>query len=385
MHELTAENVVEYLRARGRIGAGPAWAEELTGGVSNVVLRVWGATSPPNPISASERGDRQVIACAEGSAHRTHLTEPIKGDGHLASAEAMLLRSPLSASERGLGGEVAPFILKQSRPRLRTKQEWFSDVARIRREEEAQRLLADALPGRVPRVLFSEPDDYAYAMEHAPQDARPWKQVLLEGTLDPATARTAGELLRGVHAVQVPESFGERTVFRQLRIDPFYRQIQTAHPDLAPAITPLIDAMEAASLGLCHGDFSPKNLLVDPGLMLVDHETCHLGEPAMDVGFFCSHLLLKGLRTPALAPRFAHLIREALAGYGDEAVIQRALPHLGVCVLARIDGTSPVDYLPEGWQKEAARAVGRMILQGRAASWDAALGAALAETAVRTC
>jgi len=250
---------------------------------------------------------------------------------------------------------------------------------------EAQRLLAAALPDNVPRVLFSEPDDFAYAMEHAPLDARPWKQLLLAGEIDPALARAAGALLRGVHAVTVPDSFRERTVFRQLRVDPFYRRIQETHPDLAPAVAPLIEAMETASLALCHGDFSPKNLLVSPGLTLVDHETCHLGEPAMDVGFFCSHLLLKAVRTPALADGYLGLIREALAGYGDEGVITRALPHLGVCVLARVDGTSPVDYLPGAWQKDAARAVGRIILGGRAATWCDALGCTLAELAGRTC
>ncbi len=45
-----------------------------------------------------------------------------------------------------------------------------------------------------------------------------------------------------------------------------------------------------------HADFSPKNLLVydgGRGLMMVDFETGHYGDPAFDLGFFLSHLVLK--------------------------------------------------------------------------------------------
>ncbi|MBY0227814.1 MAG: phosphotransferase, partial [Gemmataceae bacterium] len=123
----------------------------------------------------------------------------------------------------------------------------------------------------------------------------------------------------------------------------------------------LIDDLMEARRGLVHGDFSPKNLLSWPGgLVLVDHETCHLGEPAFDVGFFFSHLFLKALRFPGMLP----LIEAARQGYGEGEAFRRGLPHLGACLLARIDGTSPVDYLEEEGQKEAAREMGRALLAG---------------------
>ena len=40
MLELTADNLVDYLRRRGWLGDEPAHAELLSGGVSNAVLRV---------------------------------------------------------------------------------------------------------------------------------------------------------------------------------------------------------------------------------------------------------------------------------------------------------------------------------------------------------
>ena len=48
------------------------------------------------------------------------------------------------------------------------------------------------------------------------------------------------------------------------------------------------------------GDFSPKNILVHAGgLILLDFECAHAGDPAFDLGFFLSHLLLKAIRTSA--------------------------------------------------------------------------------------
>jgi len=58
MHELSAENVVAYLRDKGHVGPGPASAEELTGGVSNCVLRVTVlAPSPPAKPGGEGRGE----------------------------------------------------------------------------------------------------------------------------------------------------------------------------------------------------------------------------------------------------------------------------------------------------------------------------------------
>jgi aminoglycoside phosphotransferase (APT) family kinase protein len=52
-----------------------------------------------------------------------------------------------------------------------------------------------------------------------------------------------------------------------------------------------------------HGDFSPKNLLVWEGrVMLIDCEVGHYGDPAFDLGFFVTHLVLKAIWLgPAIA------------------------------------------------------------------------------------
>src|SRR4051794_5115777 len=107
MLELTPDNALDYLRTAGRIGPGPARVTALGWGVSNVVLRV-------------ETAD-------------------------------------------GL------FVLKQSRPQLRTRDLWLSDIERVYREQEVMEALGPLLPdGVVPRVLWSDRPNYVFAMEHAP-------------------------------------------------------------------------------------------------------------------------------------------------------------------------------------------------------------------------
>ncbi|MFO0880525.1 MAG: phosphotransferase [Gemmataceae bacterium] len=324
MWELTVDNALDYLRQSGRIGPGPAQVEPLSGGVSNLVLRV-------------EQGDDR-------------------------------------------------FVLKQSCPQLRTREAWFSDVTRIYREEEVMALLHDLLPpGCIPAVRFADRPRYVLAMEHAPLEARVWKQMLLAGEVDPTVARQAGRLLGLIHqrtadSPIVREHMVDRTVFVQLRVEPFYYRIQERHPDLAGLIAPLVEEMRVRSEALCHGDFSPKNLLVSPGgIMLVDHETAHFGEPAMDLGFFFSHLLLKGVRA-ADWPLYRQVIEQAWAGYADEiryvsplATLTRGFGHLGVCLLARIDGTSPIDYLAQEDRRAQVRRLARSLLQQPPTNWDEVL------------
>ena len=333
MLELTPTNVADYLRRKGWVGPNPVAVEPLGGGVSNAVLRV---------------------------------------------------RTP-----------ECTFVLKQSRPQLRTRDAWFSDLDRVYREQEVMQILHPLLPaGVVPQVLFSDRAEYVFAMSSAPDDARPWKEMLLAGAVDINIGERTGSVLGRMHDATARnpaliDDFRDRAVFVQLRVDPFYRRVQERRPEVAHAVEPLIDHMLSAREALCHGDYSPKNILVyEHGFTLVDYETAHQGDPAMDLGFFLSHLLLKAARRPADRRAFFDLTRAFWRGYGAEATFaprteleRRGVAHCGLCLLARIDGTSPVEYLPEEMRREAVRRLGRGLLLERPASWEEALG--LAEAALR--
>jgi 5-methylthioribose kinase len=331
MLELTAENAVSYLRAQGWIGPGPARAEPLGWGVSNIVLRV---------------------------------------------------ETP---------GET--FVLKQSRPQLRTRDAWFSDLDRVYREQEVMAALYALLPEpTVPRVLHVDRPNYVFAMSHAPAGSRVWKESLLAGEVDLAVGELAGTILGRIHEATAAdphgfERFRDHTVFVQLRVDPFYRRVQERRPEVAAAVGPLVEQMLALQEALCHGDYSPKNILThDRGFTLVDYETAHLGDPTMDLGFFLSHLLLKAVKQHRRRSDYFELTRAFWRGYAGEARFRplaelqaRGLGHLGVCLLARIDGTSPVDYLPEEPKREAARRLGRCVLLDSIRRWEDMLAVCDAE------
>jgi 5-methylthioribose kinase len=325
MLELTADNAADYLRQRGWIGPGPACVEPLGWGVSNAVLRV-------------------------ETAERT-------------------------------------FVLKQSRPQLRTRDAWFSDLDRVYREQEVMQLLHPLLPApTVPEVLFADRANYVFAMSHAPAGARIWKEVLLAGEVDGAIGERAGFILGRMHeatarAPQAMAPFRDHTVFFQLRVDPFYRRIQERRPEVAPLVEPLIRRLLTTKEALCHGDYSPKNILIHAqGFTLVDYETAHFGDPTMDLGFFLSHLLLKAVRRYPAHGSYFDLTRAFWRGYVPQVAFrplaelqERGIAHCAVCALARIDGTSPVDYLPEEPRREAVRRFGRRMLHERPTRWEEVL------------
>jgi 5-methylthioribose kinase len=321
------ENLEEYLRSSGRIELGmPIRVELLGGGVSNAVFRV----------------------------------EPAKG---------------------------RPFVIKQARERLRTEAPWFSRIERIWRETAVMSTIRSLLPtGAIPQILFEDRENFLFAMEAVDPRHVVWKQELLAGRLRPEVAvrlaRYLAAIHRGTHRdSRCEQDFADREIFVELRVDPFYRHIARVHPELRPPIEALIDEMWRTRVCLVHADFSPKNvLLVDAGqgalqITLVDFETGHYGDPAFDLGFFLSHLVLKAVHAEYGSEQFLRLAETFWDNYQSEIATlandpafaaatleRRTVANLAGCALARVDGTSPVDYLPRNEQRERVRRVCRHVL-----------------------
>jgi 5-methylthioribose kinase len=266
------------------------------------------------------------------------------------------------------------FVLKQALGKLRVAEEWLSDRRRIFRESAALEKLAPHLPeGSLPAILFEDRDNFLYAMSAAPPGSASWKDQLLAGEIRVDTAERVGELLARIGSVSWREAawdnqFGDQTIFDQLRIDPYYRAAARRHPDLAPRAARLIEESAARRVCLTHGDWSPKNFLVDgPRVMAIDFEVIHFGDPAFDTAFLLNHLLLKSF----YQPRWKDLYAEAaarfwqtyLAGVPREDWIEPAtLQHLGWLMLARVDGKSPAEYLREPGLQDRVRRFARDLI-----------------------
>ncbi|MGD9723337.1 MAG: phosphotransferase family protein [Pirellulales bacterium] len=291
------------------------------------------------------------------------------------------------------------FVLKQVRARLRTQQVWHSSIERIWREADVlalcSRLLArpeysaadNALVARTPDLVFEDRAQYLLAITAAPRPNFVWKQALLEGRTDDRIAAACGRLLATLHEGTwydpgVAQQLGDRALFDELRIDPYYRTLAAARPDARTAIGSLIESLAAHPRALVLADFSPKNLLLfEGGLMLVDFETGHYGDPAFDLGFFLTHLMLKAC---AKAPRHAAYIgltEHFRAAYdrvlqprvGTAELAQlwaRGIQNFAGCAWARLDGKSPVDYLHDPARREITRELAREIFATRPGDWS---------------
>lgn len=274
------------------------------------------------------------------------------------------------------------FILKQACKQLRVKDLWLSDPARIDREFlflSAFKALASI--GYLTKPLWHDHQNHVLAMALAPAPATPWKIELLEQKPDPIRAQQAACILAAIHkeGASLKKAFPgllDKTIFQQLRIEPFYERLALQHPQVAPRINSLRNALWAENATLCHGDFSPKNLLLHTeGMTLVDHETAHFGDYTMDIGLFLAHLVLKCLHSKSKRSLYAELIRtfleayQSIAGTLDFNSQQSILGHLGVVLLTRVAGTSQVDYLDEA-QKQEARVLAQALLEGDIKSWE---------------
>lgn len=278
------------------------------------------------------------------------------------------------------------FVLKQSRAQLRTEIAWFSRLDRVHNEVVALRLLNEHLPaGVVPTLLFEDRDNHLFAMSRAPAEAEPWKGRLLQDEDDRDLAELAGRILGRMHAIPTDSPalheppLADRTVFDQLRIDPYYRLTAHVHYDLRHQLGALIAGLSApVETTFVHADFSPKNMLVHHGgFTIVDFETAHAGDPAFDLGFFLSHLVLKVFRAIRIGrnretatdriDRFWRGYREQSAQPVDDRA-RRAAAHVAACCLARIDGKSPVDYRAE-LEEDAVRQFAYESLRDETLDW----------------
>jgi len=305
-------------------------------------------------------------------------------------------------------GEAPTFVVKQARAQLRTSMPWYASVERIWREAEVLMVCARLIQrpsandaaaqdsaepplATTPRILFEDRDNYLFAMTAAERPNTVWKQQLLTGQADPRVASACGQLLGTLHGESwgdplIARQLADRTLFDQLRIDPYCRTLAQVRPELADALAPLIESITTPGMCLVHADFSPKNLLVAPhGLMMVDFETGHYGDPAFDLGFFLSHLVLKACYH---LPRYGPFLDLADAFW--QAYFQRMTPRVGQqelaalkirglqnlagCAAARLDGKSPVEYLTRPASRAGMRTVCDQLFEQHPADWPVARG-----------
>lgn len=257
--------------------------------------------------------------------------------------------------------ERAGFVVKQALSRLRVAVEWCADPRRIHREARGLEYLRHLCPpGSIPQLLFEDRREHLIGMQAVPEPHCNWKDMLLEGRVNLDHIGQFASLLGAIHSRSwadpelAQSEFADRSFFESLRLEPYYLYSAQQVPDARAFLEQLIEETMAVRLALVHGDYSPKNILVhDDRLILLDHEVTHFGDPAFDVGFSLTHLLSKALHVTFRRREFLDAAQSYVRTYldsvrrneGFDALEARAVRHTLGCLLARVAGRSPLEYL----------------------------------------
>jgi aminoglycoside phosphotransferase (APT) family kinase protein len=261
------------------------------------------------------------------------------------------------------GGKV--FAVKRALAKLKVADDWQVDLGRNAAEVDYLTCVGGLLPGAVPAVLSVSRTDHYFVMEFLGDGFANWKTLLLDGVAEPDHARQAARVLATIHRrtwddAEVRAKFETTSNFIQLRLDPYLATTGRRHPVLESHFAAEIERILAARRCLIHGDYSPKNLLLGHGrLVVLDCEVAWFGDPTFDAAFLLNHFFLKSLHLDQKRDAFLALVEAFHETYAEElgaekwALIAPHLPRLLLMLmLARVDGKSPVEYLREDEPKK---------------------------------
>ncbi|MGD1823484.1 MAG: phosphotransferase [Pleomorphochaeta sp.] len=272
----------------------------------------------------------------------------------------------------GVSGTVAflslkdkDLIIKQALSKLKVKEDWLCDPSRMYVEQLSNKIYHDIAPDSVPEVLFYDEENYIYGRIAAPDHCRMWKEDLMDNILDFLVAKQSIEALVKVHNTcnndkYVAKEFADKKVFYDLRISPYIEFTVEKHPEYKRIATFLSKELMEQSITLVHGDYSPKNIMCDQRkIFILDFEVAHYGNPVFDLAFFANHFVLKSIKFDNKNEAYLNMLDYMLDIYFKESnyenkdcVLSYFVKLLGMLMLARVDGKSPVEYLVDDEDKK---------------------------------
>ncbi len=265
-----------------------------------------------------------------------------------------------------------PIVVKRPLEQLRVAAEWHAPIERGQSEVRWLRRARGVDTHMAPEVLAELPG-YGFAMRFLP-DCPVWKDELMAGRVDVDFAAAVGRGIVAVHSATANNSadrdaFPNDAMFRALRVDPFLLFVAEHDVELAPLLRALADDLSSRKIALVHGDVSPKNILVSgDGPVFLDAECAVYGDPAFDLAFCVTHLLLKavwsgdaGLNESAAALVAAY--RTGIDWEDADAVLIRAGQLTAALLLARVEGKSPAPYLTDPEHQRIVREQARALIR----------------------
>jgi aminoglycoside phosphotransferase (APT) family kinase protein len=302
------------------------------------------------------------------------IIDGLRGAGLVGEGDVVLepLTGGVSCDVWKVETPSGPIVVKRPLEQLRVAAEWHAPIERGQSEVRWLRRARGVDAHMAPEVLAELPA-YGFAMRFLP-DCPVWKDELMAGRVDVDFAAAVGRGIVAVHAATANNSadrdaFPNDAMFRALRVDPFLLFVAEHDVELAPLLRALADDLSSRKIALVHGDVSPKNILVSgDGPVFLDAECAVYGDPAFDLAFCVTHLLLKavwsgdaGLNESAAALVAAY--RTGIDWEDADAVLLRAGQLTAALLLARVEGKSPAPYLTDPEHQRIVREQARALIR----------------------
>ena len=241
-------------------------------------------------------------------------------------------------------------------------------------ESEWLKLVRVIVGEAVPEVLGDQPG--MFAMEYLdPGRHTSWANMLEKGDINPSTAAEIGRMLGRIHAATannfaVAQRFSTDQHFRAARIEPLLLATAQAQPAVASWLKQLAVSTQRNKLALVHGDFCPNNFLIGPkGPILLDAECAWYGDPAFDLAFCLSHLLVECVLRPQWRDYYLTCYTALCAAYAQritwempEQTDERAALLLPALVLAHAYGRIPLEGLQRDSDKDRVAGLAHGLL-----------------------
>ena len=294
----------------------------------------------------------------------------------------------------GVSGTVAfvtadgrDMIVKQALAKLKVKEEWLCDPNRMHIEMKSNEIYHRLAPEYTPAVYFYDHENFIFGREAAPTQCVMWKQNLMDGLLNFVVSEKVIRAMLIVHNEcardkQVAKVFADKGIFYELRISPYIEFTVSKYPHLAEFAKPIIKELMESAITLVHGDYSPKNIMVDgQKIYVMDFEVAHYGHPSFDLAFLSNHLVLKSVHNRPFGTAYLAMLRSMLniyfgeMDYMDKDKLETSfIELLALLMHARIDGKSPVEYLVGiEDKKELVRQMAFAIIDRGITTYDAML------------
>jgi hypothetical protein len=171
----------------------------------------------------------------------------------------------------------------------------------------------------VPRVRGSDPELAVIFMEFAPGLSL---HSLAEKVIFPHACSSAGRILRKLHS----SGAENRTVYTRMdelgNLGPILEFINDMYPEFEDVLKDRLTKLSQRDPGgpgravLTHRDFFDKQVLfTDKRTTLLDCDNAAIADPALDVGNFIAHLILRKLQYPDCAENIDKGIDSFIASY----------------------------------------------------------------------